>query len=163
MAFYQSIQDQEPGFYLNGIFNISHSVGANAANYWSDIQLVQLLIRGIYIHALQASTGEWGIVAKRREASGELRDLPDPNKDFKALTKTAKWISNFQTDCRLRVNERVERQFGINSTIWYLNINYKDTLEPLGIEFWNDYLLGDPTMPNILRNQLLSNDEGKLT
>lgn len=168
MAFLQHLLNYEPEFYLPNIFNVSHSVGENAANYWTDIQLVQLFIKGIYVHALQAPGGGWGMVAKRRDASGDFRDLPDPNKDFKALTKTAKWIRNFQTDMnevngyRVPVNGRAERSFGLNSTIWDLNLVYRDTLKPLGIEIWDDYFLSDPAMPNILRTQLLTNNEGKL-
>lgn len=168
MAFVQHLLNDDPKFYLPNIFCVSHSVGENAANYWTDIQLVQLFIKGIYIHALQTPSGGWGGVAKRRESSGDFRDLPDPNKDFKALTKTARWIRNFQTDLnevtgyRVPVNGRVERSFGLNPTIWDLNLVYKDTLQPLGVEFWDDYFLVDPAMPSALRNQLISNNEGKL-
>jgi hypothetical protein len=75
------------------ILMVSYAVGANAANWWTDIQLIQYMIGSIYFYCADGQ-GEW----KQSMSRGELAALPDPQKDFKALKRTADLISRFQRD-----------------------------------------------------------------
>lgn len=144
------------------IFNVSFPVGANADNWWTDIMLVQYFIRIIYL--LNTSAGSSWKLSK--VSLSELGNLPDPHKDFKALTKTAKWIRFFQIDATLEngypmiANGRVEKgktgSSDFSRPIYLLNMVYKVSLMDFGIDDWHNYALNDASMPEMLKTQLKS-------
>lgn len=77
------------------VLMVSHAVGKNAANYWTDIQLVQYMIGKIYFFK-RDEKGDW----KHPMTAGELAALPNPAVDFKALDRTTKLIARFQSDAK---------------------------------------------------------------
>lgn len=144
-------------------FNVSHTVGDNAANYWTDIMLVQYFIRVIYLMNNNGAHA-WTLSPTSKNDMG---DLPDPHKDFKALFKTAKWIKYFQIDGTLhngtpmiangRVEPRTEKSTpGMIQPINMLNIIYRNSLYSTGID-WKKYAMEDASMPSVLRTQLKRN------
>ena len=141
---------------------VSHAVGANANNYWTDIQLVQYLIGWIYDFASRG-VGEW----KQKMTDSELQSLPDPNTDFKALSRTAALIRRFQEDSgkqgiRLYADGRVDPAIGWRASISntpYTIIIANDFFESA---VWDgegsdpvDYLLNDFFAPDTLKGQLI--------
>ncbi len=173
MAFIEPIKGESRNFSLdNGVFNISNAVGANAANYWSDIQLIQYLIHIIYDFNKKTGVENWDMWNWKitEETRKDLADLPDPNKDFKALTKTAKWIRHFQEDGKLNglsisVTSRVERgryrkEAEFYETIYALNYMFKTSLMRVGVNDWTGYLFTDSFAPSLMKEQLRWNLEG---
>ena len=165
MAFFEPMGTDSIAFGSdNAVFNVSRPVGSNADNFWSDIMLVQYLIHIIY--DINKITGkDWSMTAATR---ADLDDLPDPNKDFKALTKTAKWIKHFQTDGVLMnsmpiiATGRVERGHykkddEFDKTIYALNFIFKRSAISIGHKDWTGFALDDKFLPHLLRAQLVSN------
>ncbi|MBS0530734.1 MAG: hypothetical protein JSS22_15300, partial [Proteobacteria bacterium] len=64
---------------------VTFPVGQNANNFHADIQLVQYMIGLIYIHKSEDGIGDW----KATMTPAEIRALPDPSVDFRALSKTS--------------------------------------------------------------------------
>jgi hypothetical protein len=141
---------------------VSHAVGANASNFWTDIQLVQYLIGWIYDFASRG-IGDW----KQKMTDSELQSLPDPNTDFKALSRTAALIKRFQEDSvkqgiRLHADGRVDPAIGWRSSISntpYTIIVANDFFESA---IWEseggdavDHLLNDFFAPDTLKGQLI--------
>jgi hypothetical protein len=142
-------------------FNVSHSVGDNANNYWTDIMLVQYFIRFVYL--LNDNGG--GFWTLSPTTKNDMKDLPDPHKDFKALSKTAKWIRYFQIDGTLHnahpmvANGRVEPMSDptlAQQTIGELNGLYQAELSKMGFD-WKKYAMEDAGMPQMLKTQLKRN------
>lgn len=144
-------------------FNVSHAAGAGAANYWTDIMLVQYLISQIYLLAWDGSTG-----FDPRLSESEFNDLPDPKKDFKNLKKTERWIRRFQKDAgetgyTLVVDGRVDRARGLTSA---MTLYTMQGLNDFGERMfrakrdvqgeWIPVALNDPAMPPMLRGQLVA-------
>ena len=141
---------------------VSHAVGANASNYWTDIQLVQYLIGWIYDFASRG-VGDW----KQKMSESELQSLPDPNTDFKALSRTATLIKRFQTDSGkqgipLYADGRVDPANGWRASISntpYTIIIANDFFESAVWEGEGsdpvDYVLNDFFAPATLKAQLI--------
>jgi hypothetical protein len=143
-------------------YNVSHPVGDNAANYWTDIMLVQYFIRTIYF--LNNNGGKSWVLSPT--SKNDIKDLPDPHKDFKALQKTAKWIRYFQIDGTLhnrtpmmasgRVEPMTQLVGPTLQPIACLNMVYRNSLGELGFD-WKKYSMEDASMPQMLRTQLKRN------
>lgn len=156
MAFSQQFQDVE-------LLNVTRSVGASGANFWTDIMLVQSLIGGIYSY--NYARGNAYSVSKQ-----ELKDLPDPNTDYRNSKKTEKWVRKFQNDASKSVGRsivkdgRVDRLVGASTpithsiyTIALLNNVYGATMETVfGVEDWQDDLLSDGNYPALMRGEILA-------
>jgi hypothetical protein len=150
------------------IFMVSDSVGANAANWWTDIQLMQYLIGSIYIYANDGGT-DWAFTMSQ----DEINNLPDPNKDFKKLNRTAELIQRFQVEVNLQgkftvfADGRADRARGLKSsvsntyyTIHVANHYFASVITTTqGAENWQGWALNDPDMPAMLKGQLLTNLE----
>lgn len=149
---------------------VSHSVGAAASNWWTDIMLVQYFIRNIYF--ANERIGEINIWSMTAATRADMPDLPDPQKDYKALKKTAKWIRNFQIDAtsvnsfplvadgRVDVGESINEGFGPTEklkTIHYLNVIYQNSMAKIGIEDWFTWAINDPALPSQVKVQLMHN------
>jgi hypothetical protein len=162
MASTDTFSDNLANLYV--YYNVSHPVGDNAQNYWTDIMLVQYFIRTIY--QLNSNGGRcWTISPTSRN---DIKDLPDPHRDFKALQKTAKWIKYFQIDgtlhnldCGMTANGRVEpinrwysRTTGMHQPVWMLNMIYRNSLSQFGVDDWRKYAMNDASMPATLKSQL---------
>ena len=146
-------------------FNVSHAVGQNAANWWTDIMLVQYFIRNIYqVNGRDGAVNIWQMTEVSREG---LTDLPDPHTDYKALAKTAKWIKNFQIDAilmnsfSLHADGRVDPGVGGGLlstgdlyTIYVMNQTYQNSLANIGIDDWYGWAMGDPGLPQSVKAQL---------
>lgn len=150
------------------LFYVTHAVGANADNWWTDIMLVQYFIRNIYQLNGDGSLNIWQMTAATRS---ELGDLPDPHKDFKNLKKTTKWIRNFQIDGILLnssstiADGRVDPAFGLWDgavlyTIHRLNLVFRNSLANAGIEDWYPWTMGDPGLPTLVKAELRANAFG---
>jgi hypothetical protein len=145
-------------------FNVSHSVGLRAANYWADIMLVQYFINKIYT---------WGQMSSDPIFSKQLgydwwlvNPVPDPNKDFKDLRKTTDWILTFQLDVlsngghRIATDSRVSRgkpfSSNINFTIHHMNYYYRRFVEVWnpGPAEWKSFLLNDYMLPHLCRQDI---------
>jgi hypothetical protein len=159
MAYLQPVEREDESYEL---MMVSHAVGANANNYWTDIQLVQYLIGWVYDSASRG-VGDW----KQKMTPSELQSLPDPNTDFKALSRTAALIKRFQEDStkqgiRLYADGRVDPALGWRSSISstpYTIIIANDFFESA---IWEgegsdpvDYLLNDFFAPDTLKGQLI--------
>lgn len=154
MAFSQQSEGQE-------IFNVSHAVGAGAPNFWTDIMLVQTFIQFIY-------GGYYATGSIFDLTNNEFDDLPDPNKDFKNLKKTMKWIRRYQRDCsknsqiQIVQDGRVDRMAGFYTpktksiyTILYLNWHFGDVRESAdGNINWQDSFLENGNIPALLRGEI---------
>lgn len=165
MANTDSYTDKHGGLYV--YYNVSHPVGDNAQNYWTDIMLVQYFIRTIYL--LNSNGGNYWTISPT--SRNDIKDLPDPHRDFKALRKTAKWIKYFQIDgtlhnfgCAMIANGRVEplkrgyaNATGMHQPIFMLNMIYRNSLSELGISDWKKYSMSDASMPATLKTQLRRN------
>jgi hypothetical protein len=171
MAFIEPITGQSKSFSGdNGVFNISNSVGEIAANYWSDIQLVQYFIRRIYtINKLGKNNFIWRMTEATRN---DLDNLPNPNKDFKDLTKTEKWIRHFQIDGTLAnmfpmmATGRIQRgkyknEAEFSEPIYILNLIFKRSLKAHGITDWTGFIFQDSFVPSLLKEQLRWNVRGE--
>lgn len=146
---------------------VSHSVGANASNYWTDIQLVQLLIGWIYDYASRG-VGDW----KQKMTAAELQALPDPNTEFKALSKTSTLIKRFQTDAAkqgifLYPDGRVDPMNSWRSsisntpyTIYIANDFFESAIRNgEGVNDPVQWLLDDFFTPETLKGQLMKSRE----
>jgi hypothetical protein len=101
-------------------------------------------------------------------SASELQSLPDPNTDFKALSKTAALIKRFQEDSakqgiRLYPDGRVDPAIGWRSSISntpYTIIIANDFFESAVWEGEGsdpvDYLLNDFFAPDALKGQLIA-------
>jgi hypothetical protein len=147
------------------IFNVSHAVGAGAANFWTDIMLVQYFLKWIYLfNLIDGSRLFIGLTPDL------VADLPDPNKDFKSLRKTEKWIRLYQQDVlssggKVSLDGRVDRakgfisSLGVGYSIHLMNQHYQFFVGNRGISNWQQWALSDPSMPEMLRGQLKTNLE----
>jgi hypothetical protein len=165
MAFIQRIQFSEE---LEGdVFMVTDSVGANGANWWTDIQLVQYLIGSIYIFANDGGC-EWSQLMTQ----AEINNLPDPHVEFKSLTKTTNLIKRFQDDAikqgeKVFADGRVDRAKGLTSSIskthyTILVANYyfsNAVITTQGAEDPIQWALDDPDMPTMLKGQLQTHVE----
>ena len=146
-------------------FNVTHAAGRGAPNWWTDSMLVQYLINKIYMLSWDGGSG-----FDPRLTEGEFNDLPDPNKDFKSLKKTERWIRRFQTDATatgymLVIDGRADRARGSITphartlfTMQGLN-DFTETLFRAKKDVqgeWVPVALNDPLMPAILRGQLVA-------
>lgn len=161
MAFIQTVQFSEES--TEDIMMVSDSVGANAANWWTDIQLAQYMIGLIYIFGQ-----EGGTLWTRSMTEAEIKQLPDPNVDFKKLSKTAALIKRFQDDVNLQgeatvyADGRIDRARGLVSsitgthyTILIANYYFSDVIKNTqGAESALDWALNDADMPAMLKGQL---------
>ncbi len=166
MAFIQRMQlaeDEDE----SDLLMVSHSVGANAANWWTDIQLVQYLIGSIYFFA-EDGAGDWS----EKMTKKELDNLPDPNKEYKSLTKTANLIRRFQTDsvkqgAKVYVDGVIDRAKSVKSsisktyyTILLMNYYFSSAVNASQItDNWIQWTLDDPELPKLLKAQLQTNVE----
>lgn len=168
MAYVQSAVDGDGGDY--DFMLISDSVGANAANWWTDIQLVQYLIGNVYDYAAKGA-GNWQV----KLSESELGAFPDPNKDYKALRRTAALIKRFQEDCvkqgiAVYPDGRVDRARTAKSsitkspyTILVANMYFESAIwygeqsdDPV------EWALNDWFMPDMLKGQLRKSMENEL-
>lgn len=162
MAFIQQPGADVENYY---VFNVSHAVGANAANWWTDIMFVQYFV--CYIYSLGNAGNGWNVEL----STDELIDLPDPNVDFKNLKKTTRWIQRFQSDVvkqggKLHIDGRVDRSRGLLTprtqsffTIIDLNLNFSGIVgESKQVEDPLAFALGDVFMPNLLKGELITSD-----
>jgi hypothetical protein len=154
---------EEASFSNEDVFMVTDAVGEIARNWWTDIQLVQYLIGSIYIYANE-DAGDW----KQKMTSGELKNLPDPNKDFKRLKKTADLIRRFQQDChkesqKVLIDGRIDRaRMAISSksntpyTILIANDYFGSAVQASqGVDDWQKWALNDdPDMPKLLKAEL---------
>lgn len=164
MAFIERLHFDNPS--NRRIFNVSESVGAQAANWWTDIQLVQYFIFYIYSVCNSGGSNKWNTNPLKSEEWG---DLPNPNVDFKALKKTERWIRRFQDDgiqkgIKITSDGRVDLIKGIHSTksgnnytIHVLNWTFESVMRDWqGVNDYIDWALKDPNMPQMLKGQLRS-------
>lgn len=166
MAFIQIVTNSEGNEFES--FMVSDSVGANAANWWTDIQLVQYLIGFIYIYSSKG-----GCMWKQTMTSAELANLPNPHTDFKRLSKTADLIRRFQTDAmkqgdRVFVDGRIDRALGLTSSlsktsyaILLANDYFGDCISVTqGREDYVQWSMNeDPDMPDMLKGQLNASEK----
>ena len=148
------------------IFNVSHPIGAGAANFWTDIMLVQYLIRKIYLMNEFDGASLFGPLIREM-----LSDLPDPHTDFKALKKTERWIRRYQNDrqitgVKVAADGRVDSPRGFvptnsgdNYTIHLLNQDFSFLARKTGHVNPLEDALTDPAMPAMLKGQLRTNLE----
>lgn len=145
-------------------FLIDHAVGKNVANWWSDIQVVQYLIRRIYmLNYGESNAGCWNV---SEVTKNDMADLPYPPTDFRNLKKTTKWIEYFQADALLYngflisndgvVNAISYKQFGGRKpyTIYLLNVVLQESFKSIHAANYADYILQDPVLGNFARAQL---------
>lgn len=146
---------------------VSYSVGASSANWWTDIQLVQYLISYIYSFADFNGATEW----QQKMSKNELDNLPNPNNDFKKLSKTTALIKRFQEDTNVQgkfkvyPDGRIDRTNGdlssITKTTYTIDAAnyYFDQLvrNTLGVDNSVEWALKDTYMPTMLKGQLLTN------
>lgn len=145
------------------VLMVTDAVGANAANWWTDIQLVQYMIGSIYIYK-SAGAGEWN----QTMSEAELNALPDPHKDFKALKRTRDLIKRFQDDAvkqgiPVHADGRIDRAYTVKSSITstpytILVANYymqSAVTESQGVENWIGWVVNDdPDLPALVKAQL---------
>jgi|SRR6266567_3782858 len=151
-------------------FNLSHTVGKNASNYWTDIQVVQYFIMTIYMQASGAGVWRTPIGASDRS------DLPFPSRDYKDLKKTERWIRKFQSDAisgngdNLVVDGLVapapqlkSRLTGRLYCITMLNEYFRITLGELGIlDPYSFALADDPLFPPLAKGELIASFSGNV-
>ena len=142
---------------------VSFAVGAKAQNWWTDIQLVQYMIGSIYIYADEGK-GEW----KQRMSKADLAALPDPQRDYKALTRTSQLISRFQRDCgkqgmAAHVDGRIDRASAWTTSrtktpyaILLANYFLSDAIKQEQGEDvdWIESVMYDPGLPVLVQAQL---------
>lgn len=147
------------------ILNVTHAVGCAAANWWTDIQLVQYFI--FHIYSISNNGGsKWKATPL---SPAEWQDLPNPSKDYRALAKTERWIRRFQNDnsgkgVPIKVDGRVDvirgmhpTKSGKNYTIHVLNWTFESALRDWQkVEDHVEWALNDSEMPQMLKGQLRS-------
>lgn len=145
-------------------FLITHAVGKNTPNWWSDIQVVQYLIRSIYqLNYGEGNTGCWNV---SEVTKNDIYDLPYPPTDYRNLKKTIKWIEYFQADALFYNNFLVlnngiveaagPRLFGGMKpyTIYLLNVVLQQSYKSINFDNYAKYILGDPGLGSFARAQL---------
>jgi hypothetical protein len=148
------------------ILMVTHAVGANAANFHSDIQLAQYMIGKIYLFKNEGA-GEWG----RPMTPSELANLPNPFTDFKALKKTTELIRRFQQDCvkqglTVFVDGRIDRAFATTSsisktqyTILIANFFLESAIsDSQGTDDFITFVENDTDLPDLVKGELKASD-----